>query len=305
VVPARPAWVQALAWSDVVADVAMFQATPQVAPAPPETKIASMAARVAGRPELIDVEMAHELFEEERAHFVDARPLLDYRRSRERIPGALHIEPGGGPAETEALLALPRHKLIVAYCDEPALAASTALARQVRELAIEDGCALAGGFRAWKEAGHPVELVPPLASPARKDGPSSHVVEQTRSGVKLDVRAPSLVALFAEASLALADAFGDAIPAALAPTDHLFTVYARDAEGLLTAWLSDLLASTVEHRRLFVDVHIDTLSPRELRARARGAEVGRWRRQPPTDALPLVQIERRPSGFAAAITLAV
>src|SRR3954451_15198309 len=94
-----------------------------------------------GRPDLIDLEVAHDLYEEERAQFVDARPLLEYRRGRERIPGAVHIGPGSGAAETEALSALPRGKLIISYCDEPAQAASTAVARRVRQLAIGDGCA--------------------------------------------------------------------------------------------------------------------------------------------------------------------
>jgi rhodanese-related sulfurtransferase/SHS2 domain-containing protein len=259
---------------------------------------------MAGRSGLIEVGAAHELFEEERAQFVDARPLLEYRRSRERIPGAVHLEPGSGEAETAALASLPREKLIIAYCDDPAHAPSLAVVRRVRQLGIGEGCALDGGLRAWKEAGHPVELVPPLASAPRKDGPSGHVLEETAQGVKMAVRAPSLVALFAQASMALVDALGDA-RASLAPTDHLFTVHARDAEGLLTAWLSDLLASTVEERRLFVDVHIDTLCPGELRARARGAEVARWRRQPRADLLPLVRIERGARGFAAAITLAI
>jgi rhodanese-related sulfurtransferase/SHS2 domain-containing protein len=259
-------------------------------------------AGMSARPDLIDVEVAHEYFEEGRAQFLDARPPLEYQHSRERIPGAVPVDPGGGAAETETLLALPRGKLLISYCDEPGQAASTEVARRVRALGLGDGSALAGGFRAWKEAGYPTELAPPLASPAKKDQRvASHVVERTPEGVRLTVDAPSLAALFAEAALALADALGEP-QRELEPTDHLVTVRARDTETLLTVWLVDLLTRTVEERRLVVAIRIESLSDHELHARLRGAEVAAWWMEP-RPLPPEVRIERRDGGFAAMITL--
>jgi SHS2 domain-containing protein len=213
------------------------------------------------------------------------------------------VAPGAGAAETEALLALPRKGLFIAYCDEPGQAASAAVARRVRELGIGDGSALAGGFQAWKAEGYPTEVTPPLTSPARKDErQASHVVEEVYEGVRLSLRAPSLLALFAEAPAGLADALGVAEPA-LEPTDHLFQLQAKDPEALLLVWLNDLLARTAEEGRLFVDVDIEVLSDRELRGRLRGAEVAELRLEPRPGTLPEVRLERLGDGYEAVITL--
>jgi rhodanese-related sulfurtransferase len=58
------------------------------------------------RPELIDVEVAQEHHLEGRAEFVDARPPVQYRHSRERIPGAVHIDPGSGAEADDVLRTL-------------------------------------------------------------------------------------------------------------------------------------------------------------------------------------------------------
>jgi rhodanese-related sulfurtransferase/SHS2 domain-containing protein len=254
--------------------------------------------------ELIDPEMAYEYFQEGRAQMVDARPRLAYEQTRERIPGAIHIEPDLGAATTEALLALPRERPIIAYCDQPAQAASLELARRVRALGHGDGYAIAGGLRAWKQAGLPIEMAPPLVSPRRKNElAASHVVELTATGVDIHVRAPSLVTLFEEAALGLADAVG--VPQLQRePTDHLVAFRARDREALLLVWLQELLARTAEERRLFVEVAIDTVSDHELRARVRGADVAEWRLHPRAEALSVAPIERQPGSYETVLTLA-
>lgn len=111
------------------------------------------------RPDSIDPEITYLFWAENRAVLVDARPTRDLVRDRidERIPGSVHIDPGRGAEMDAALQALPRERLVIAYCDEPAHAASAQIARRVRELGLGDGSVLSGGFRAWKEAGYPVE----------------------------------------------------------------------------------------------------------------------------------------------------
>lgn len=107
------------------------------------------------RPETIDVEAAHEYLTENRAQFVDARPRREFEHAPEVIPGAMHIDPGGGVNIDEALRRLPREKLLIAYCDEPNQAASAQVARRARSLGQGDASVLAGGFAAWKDAGKP------------------------------------------------------------------------------------------------------------------------------------------------------
>jgi rhodanese-related sulfurtransferase len=102
------------------------------------------------RPELIDPEVAHEYAQEGRAQLVDARPRLAYQHSRERIPGAIAIEPDEGAASTDALLALPRERLMIMYCEEPMQAASAQLARRARALGLGD--AICSPAR-WRSSG--------------------------------------------------------------------------------------------------------------------------------------------------------
>lgn len=118
------------------------------------------------RPDRIDPEVAKEYLADLRAVFVDARPRAEYERAGARIPGARHIDPGSGAAMDEALLVLPREKIVVCYCDEPGEAASAQVARRFRELGLGDASVLRGGFRAWRAAGYPVEPVPDVEGEA-------------------------------------------------------------------------------------------------------------------------------------------
>jgi Raf kinase inhibitor-like YbhB/YbcL family protein len=112
---------------------------------------------MSSRPDRIDVETAHEYLVEGRAQFVDARPAAVYARSGDRVPGAVHIDPGSGADIDEALKALPRERLIVVYCDEPNQAASAQVARLAREMGVGDASVLEGGFRAWLAEDMPIE----------------------------------------------------------------------------------------------------------------------------------------------------
>ena len=238
--------------------------------------------------------------EELRAQFVDVRPQLQYQDSGQRIPGALHLDPGSGAKLTDALFTLPREKLIVAYCDEPELALSASLARRVRELGIGECCALEGGFGGWRQAGFPTEAIP-AATIDGSEPPATHLVERAAGGVNLQVRAPSLSALFAQSTVGLAEVLG--VPHWQAePTEHLRVVRARDAETLLLLWMTELLQLSARERRLFNTIAIVSITPSELRARVRGVEAD-WLLYPPPNLLPDVRIERRGDGFEATVML--
>jgi rhodanese-related sulfurtransferase len=83
--------------------------------------------------------------------------LLDVRDLQEvnlgRIPGALHISRGNLETKVEALI--PRDARIVIYCasgNRSAFAADT-----LHEMGYERVSSMAGGFRAWAEAGGDIE----------------------------------------------------------------------------------------------------------------------------------------------------
>lgn len=108
------------------------------------------------RPIPIHPEVASEYLIEGRAIFLDARPREERERAGDRIPGAVDID--GSGAELDGQLAqLPRERVLIAYCDAPAQAESSAVARRLRELGHGDGFYVDGGFTAWKEAELPTE----------------------------------------------------------------------------------------------------------------------------------------------------
>lgn len=89
---------------------------------------------------------------------IDAGALpLDCREPNEwnlgHIPDALHIP--RGILETTIEAAVPRVRPIVLYCasgNRSALAADT-----LQQMGYSDVCSLAGGFRAWAEAGGDID----------------------------------------------------------------------------------------------------------------------------------------------------
>jgi rhodanese-related sulfurtransferase len=125
---------------------------------------------MATRPESIDVETAREYFDEARAQFVDARPAAEWAASHDQIPGAIHVPAGSTAAIDEALVRLPRERLLIAYCDEPAQAASAYVARRAREIGLGDAVFLEGGYRAWKEADQPIAPTPHAPELERRRG---------------------------------------------------------------------------------------------------------------------------------------
>jgi rhodanese-related sulfurtransferase len=91
--------------------------------------------------------------EGQRVAFVDARHEADWRRAIDRIPGAIRLSPD--PDDT--LPILPAGRTIVAYCSCLGEASSAAAARVLRSGGYASVRVLAGGLRAWRRAGGPME----------------------------------------------------------------------------------------------------------------------------------------------------
>ena len=85
------------------------------------------------------------------AVFVDVRDLQEVNLGR--IPGALHIS--RGTLETKIEAAVPRDADVILYCasgNRSALAADT-----MHAMGYEKVRSMAGGFRAWAEAGGEID----------------------------------------------------------------------------------------------------------------------------------------------------
>jgi rhodanese-related sulfurtransferase len=91
----------------------------------------------------------------QRVAFVDARHPADWRRAIDRLPGAVRLSPD--PDDT--LPMLPAGRTVIAYCACPGEASSAAVARALRAGGYGSVRVLAGGLRAWRRAGGPVDPV--------------------------------------------------------------------------------------------------------------------------------------------------
>ena len=93
----------------------------------------------------------------QRVVFVDARHPADWRRAIDKLPGACRLSPD--PDDT--LPMLPAGRTVVTYCSCPGDASSSAVARILCSGGAGSVRVLAGGLRAWRRAGGPVEPVAP------------------------------------------------------------------------------------------------------------------------------------------------
>jgi rhodanese-related sulfurtransferase len=92
-----------------------------------------------------------------RMHEHGGTTFLDVRDQQEvnlgKVPGAVHIS--RGTLETKVESAIPRDAHVVVYCasgNRSALVADT-----MRQMGYGDVSSLAGGFRAWAEAGGEID----------------------------------------------------------------------------------------------------------------------------------------------------
>jgi len=103
------------------------------------------------------------LLEQDDVVFVDIRDVRELNREG-KIPGAFHATRGMlefwiDPESPYYKPVFGEEKRFVFYCQSgwrSALATQT-----VQKMGLANVCHVGGGFRDWKEAGHPVEEVPP------------------------------------------------------------------------------------------------------------------------------------------------
>jgi rhodanese-related sulfurtransferase len=233
------------------------------------------------RPDQIDPTAAEEYLAEARAQFLDARPANDRACARDAIPGAIPVDPGSGAELDDLFAALPREKVVIAYCEEPEHAASAAVARRARAFGLGDASFLAGGLVGWKEAGLPIEvtLAPPHLNATDAEGRKRDARYEMRSGAdgtRLTARAPDPQAAFATIALACCDVLG-APGRAGSPDFEAIAVQAANRDALLLRWLQEIVAHAAASGHIFDGISIIGLSATELRAQLRVLEVAEWR----------------------------
>lgn len=107
--------------------------------------------------ETVSLPQAYQLFQQQKALFVDARPTPEYTELH--IPGAINLPPDSPEKEgPKGLSGTPKGQRIVVYCSQASCEASLKVAQRLRTLGYTQVTAFLGGFRAWDEAGYPVSI---------------------------------------------------------------------------------------------------------------------------------------------------
>lgn len=117
-------------------------------------KAASGAATPEYDPLQISLVQAQELYLEDRAVFIDARPESAYRTCH--ITGALNVP--WQQAEEECFMIcqkIPVDKTIITYCDGPSCELSDFMASFLLDLGYMNARSLHNGLSRWREAGLP------------------------------------------------------------------------------------------------------------------------------------------------------
>ena len=103
----------------------------------------------------IDLAQARALFDGGRALFIDARE--DYAFSDGCIPGRAERSLEGFEFFRDALDAVPRDTLIVAYCDGQGCELSVHLGEELLQMGYRRVLVFYGGWVEWVDAGYPVQ----------------------------------------------------------------------------------------------------------------------------------------------------
>jgi rhodanese-related sulfurtransferase len=104
----------------------------------------------------IGLAQAYALWEGGQALFVDARKPEDFAELH--IQGAVNLPPGSWEQVQGAPLAnTPKDRAIVVYCGQLACDDALKAAEKLQALGFTRVMAFLGGFRAWDEAGYPVD----------------------------------------------------------------------------------------------------------------------------------------------------
>jgi rhodanese-related sulfurtransferase len=104
----------------------------------------------------LDLAQAHQIWQEGRALFVDARKAEEYRELH--VQGAMNVPPETWvELSSPELLKMDRMRELVVYCSQESCDDALKLAKKLREAGFTRVLAFTGGFRAWDEAGYPAD----------------------------------------------------------------------------------------------------------------------------------------------------
>lgn len=105
----------------------------------------------------VSLSQVHELFQRQKALFIDARPTAEYAELH--ISGAINLPPDHQEKELpNGLAGTPQGQRIVVYCSQVSCEASLKVAQKLRSLGYTQVVVFLDGFRVWDEAGYPVSL---------------------------------------------------------------------------------------------------------------------------------------------------
>ncbi|MFW6127064.1 MAG: rhodanese-like domain-containing protein [Thermodesulfobacteriota bacterium] len=104
----------------------------------------------------ISLESTYRLWGENKTLFIDARPAEDYRELH--VDQAINFPPEKwDELKTSGLAGLKRDRQILVYCSNKSCDDALILAEKLQALGFSRVLAFTGGFRAWDEAGYPVD----------------------------------------------------------------------------------------------------------------------------------------------------
>ena len=105
----------------------------------------------------VSLSQAYAAWQEGGTLFLDARQAREFRELH--IPGALNLPPEKLEAEgSQALGEVAKDRPIVVYCGDAACDAALKVAEKLQSQGFSQVSAFLGGFRAWDEAGYPVDI---------------------------------------------------------------------------------------------------------------------------------------------------
>ncbi|OPX21030.1 MAG: hypothetical protein BZ151_00910 [Desulfobacca sp. 4484_104] len=112
-----------------------------------------------GEIQTVNLKQAYALHRQGQTLFIDARPRSEFRELH--IAGAINLSPEDlQDSGDQRLSGIDRQCQIVVYCGQQNCDASFEVAELLQAQGFSQVMAFTGGFRAWDEAGYPVDIAP-------------------------------------------------------------------------------------------------------------------------------------------------
>lgn len=107
---------------------------------------------------IVNLAQARALWDEGQTLFVDARPVEEFAELH--VQGAVNLPPGSWRQLQETPLAeVPKDRPLVVYCSQVACDDALKAAEKLQAAGFTQVMAFLGGFKAWDDAGSPVDTV--------------------------------------------------------------------------------------------------------------------------------------------------